>query len=156
MANPRVRPHLQFYPEDAGQTVNEYWHARHWREEMDLTKCMPMAIIRNQQFFVLKPCLLNDGQPCMPTHWFFRDKQLFAKAWTLCVVSQELESGWVVEEYNEIEVSGDQFLVSFGNWSLSLSSDGLPRAMRILGDFLFHLLTITLIKISSHRHSRNL
>ncbi|THH28853.1 hypothetical protein EUX98_g5331 [Antrodiella citrinella] len=63
MANPRVRPHLQFYPEDNGKSVNEYWQASHWREEADPSKLTPLAIIGSQHFFVFEPCLLRDGRP---------------------------------------------------------------------------------------------
>ncbi|KAH9007410.1 hypothetical protein EDB83DRAFT_2236503, partial [Lactarius deliciosus] len=47
MANPRVRPYLRFYPEDAGKTVNEYWHAAHWHEVADSSLVTPMAVIRD-------------------------------------------------------------------------------------------------------------
>ena len=134
MANPRVRPHLRFYPEDAGQTVNEYWQASHWHEDMDPTKSTPMVTIQNQQYFVHEPCLLNNGLPCMPTRWFLRDQQVFAKAWTLRSISHESNSGWIVEAFNEIEVSADQFLVSFGNWPASKSTEDLPRATQIFGE----------------------
>jgi len=86
MGNPRVRPHLRFYPEDAGKRVDEYWQASHWREEVDPDRLTPMAIIHEQRFFVYEPSLLLNGVVCMPTRWFVRNGKLVAKAWTLHAV----------------------------------------------------------------------
>ncbi|KAH9044117.1 hypothetical protein EDB83DRAFT_2507524 [Lactarius deliciosus] len=61
MANPRVHPYLRFYPEDAGKTVNEYWHAAHWHEVADSSLVTPMAVINNTHFFVDEPAVLTNG-----------------------------------------------------------------------------------------------
>lgn len=60
MANPKVRPHLRFYPEDTGNSVSEYYQAQHWRELDDPIKLTPMARINNQDFFLYEPCILVD------------------------------------------------------------------------------------------------
>ncbi|KAF8270605.1 hypothetical protein EI94DRAFT_1770789 [Lactarius quietus] len=61
MANPHVRNYLRFYPEDAGKTVSEYWHARHWHEVADPSLVTPMAVINNTQFFVYEPAILTNS-----------------------------------------------------------------------------------------------
>ncbi|THH18949.1 hypothetical protein EUX98_g8870 [Antrodiella citrinella] len=141
MANPRVRPHLQFYPEDNGKSVNEYWQASHWLEEADPTKLTPLAIVNDQHFFVFEPCLLRDGRTCMPVRWFKRCEIrsgkkvdiLYAKAWLLGAAVSDTCSGWIVDEFDSIEVSQDDLLISFGVWQSSGSTQGLPPATSILG-----------------------
>ena len=133
MANPRVRAHLKFYPEDSGKCVNEYWQAKHWNEELDPNKTTPMVVIDKQHFFINEPCLLKNGSVCMPIRWFHRGKKLFAKTWSMHSLSQELDSGWIVEEFNIIEVPQDQFLISFSSWSSSRSTEGMPSPSSIFG-----------------------
>jgi hypothetical protein len=139
MANPRVRPHLRFYPEDNGKSVNEYYQAEHWRENIcpdDQTippKLTPMAVIGNQQFFLYEPCLLHDGRACMPYEWFYRDKRLYAKTWSLRSALTATGLGWIVEEFSETTVPEEQFLVSFGAWSSSHATRHLPPATNIFG-----------------------
>ena len=133
MANPRVRPHLSFYPEDAGKSVNGYSQSAHWREEADPLLLTPMATIGNQQYYVFEPCLLQNHRVCVPVRWFVRQSKLFAKAWTVRSVSHNNARGWIVEEYNEIEVSQDQFLVSFGSWNGSRLAMNLPHPSQIFG-----------------------
>lgn len=134
MANPRVRPHLQFYPEDTGGKLEEYWQASHWHEELEADKTTPLAAINQQHFFINEPCLLTNGLVCMPIRWFYREKKLFAKAWTMRAVSRELDSGWIVEEFNVIEVPQDHFLVSFSSWPFSNLTVGLPSPKNIFGE----------------------
>jgi hypothetical protein len=133
MANPHVRPYLHFYPEDSGKTINEYWQAKHWREEVDAERLTPMAEIQNQHFFTFEPCLLNDGSVCMPVRWFHRAGALVAKAWTLYQIPSN-GGAWVVEEYSEIEVPQERFLVSFGEWDTSFYAQSLPHAKNIFGN----------------------
>lgn len=133
MANPRVRPYLHFYPEDTGKRVDEYWHASHWNKEVDPERLTPMAVVNGQHFFVYEPLLLKDGTACMPTRWFIRNKVFVALAWTLRAISSDIASGWVVEEYKQIEVAQDLFLIGFETWSSSGSTNGLPLATQIIG-----------------------
>ena len=134
MANPNVRPHLSFFPEDTGKSVNEYSQAAHWRHEADPELLTPMVLIQNQQFFVFEPSLLRDHRVCMPVRWFIRDKKIFAQAWMMQAISREDGSGWIIEEYHQIEVSQDDFLVSFEAWDVSQSTSDLPHASCIFGE----------------------
>ncbi|EGO00394.1 hypothetical protein SERLA73DRAFT_152399 [Serpula lacrymans var. lacrymans S7.3] len=83
MANPCVREHLRFYPEDAGKQVIEYWQASDWHRETEPLKLIPMANIGSQHFFIHKPCFLADGHACVPFGWFTCEHKLFARAWLL-------------------------------------------------------------------------
>ncbi|KAG1773421.1 hypothetical protein EDD22DRAFT_998993 [Suillus occidentalis] len=133
MMNPRVRPMLHFYPEDAGAELNEARQAKYWLEELDPELLTPVVRLHNQDFFVFEPTLLSSGQACIPFRWFTRGGKMYTKAWSLRPVTREVDCGWVVEDFNSFEVSEDDLLVSFKNWDSSEATSGLPRAYSIYG-----------------------
>ncbi|KAG1754450.1 hypothetical protein EDB19DRAFT_1892445 [Suillus lakei] len=116
--NPRVRPLLHFYPEDA---------AKYWLKELDPELLMPFI------FFIFEPTLLSSSQACIPFHWFTHGRKMYTKAWSLQPVTCEMDCGWVVEDFNSFEVSEDDLLVSFKNWDSSEATSGLPHAYLIYG-----------------------
>lgn len=133
MANPQVRPHLHFYPEDAGKSVSEYWHGRHWHDDTDPAVVTPMAVINGVHFFVYEPCLLADRRAVMPYRWFIRGNSILARAWPLRVVRSGDKTGWAVEEYTTIIILEDEFLIPFSTWDSSHFASGLPSARCIFG-----------------------
>ena len=141
MANPRVRPHLRFYPEDAGKHVSEYWHTRHWHHDANPTRLTPMAVIGSQQFWTFEPCILKTGAVVMPSRWFIRDHLIHAVAWTLRPCGSD---GWVVEEYSNVVVSQSDFLVPFASWGSSGMATSLPDPRKILGVYSIPLSLIML------------
>jgi hypothetical protein len=149
MANPRVRPFLRFYPEDAGKTVNEYWHARHWHEDADPSLVTPMVAINNGHFFVYEPAVLTNGSVVMPYRWFRRGGSIMARAWPLRAVSHHNNSGWIIEEFNTVFVSQDELFVPLGSWGAGRLTHPLPSPKSIFGTSVF----ITLIQIYLN-HSR--
>jgi len=114
---------------------------------MDLTQLTPMIHLQNQDFFIFGPTLLSSGQACMPIRWFQCGGLFFTKAWPLQAAANDMGSGWIVEGYNEIEVSQRDLLVSFMNWGISQSTSMLPPAHNIIGMFLFYLSMFILIDI---------
>ncbi|KAJ7498183.1 hypothetical protein B0H11DRAFT_2383263 [Mycena galericulata] len=52
MCNPKVRPHLDFYPEDSG---------KRWLEEIPGNQTTPMARIGTTDYFIYEPAMLTDG-----------------------------------------------------------------------------------------------
>jgi hypothetical protein len=143
MANPRVRPHLHFYPEDAGKTVNEYWHARHWHESADPTLVTPMAVINNDHFFVYEPTILTDGRVVMLYRWFLCGGSINARAWPLRAVRHHNKTGWIVEEHKTVIVSERELSISFGSWGARQSHNHLPSAKSIFGMFMLSCRTPT-------------
>ena len=137
MANPRVRPHLHFYPEDAGRSMSEYWHAKHWHESADPDLVTPLATINGCPFFVYEPCLLTNGLAIIPYRWFVRGKLIMACAWPLHPIQHGDGAGWIVEEFETVVVSQDEFLVPFGLWATSQLADGFPDVARIIGMLLY-------------------
>ena len=134
MANPRVRPYLHFYPEDAGKTINEYWHARHWHEVADPFLVTPMVAVNNNHFFVYEPTILTNGSTVMPYRWFLRDGTIMARAWPLHAVRRGDDTGWIVEEFKMVIVSQGDLFIPFGSWGAGQLS--LPSAKCIFSTFI--------------------
>ncbi len=136
MANPRVRPHLHFYPEDAGKTVNEYWHARHWHEVADPSLVTPMAVVKNTHFFVYEPIILNNGLVVIPYRWFLHRGSITARAWPLRAVKHGNDVGWIVEEFKTVIVSQEALFMPLGSWGPGQLYPSLPSAKCIFGTFM--------------------
>ena len=150
MANPHVRPHLHFYPEDAGKTINEYWHARHWHEAADPSLVTPMVVVNNAHFYVYKPTILADGHVVMPYRWFLCGGSIFARAWPLRAVKVQHRNnmGWIVEEFKTVIVSQGELLFPFGSWGPSTLRRTLPDVNCIFGMFTPVMLIHSYLKIT--------
>jgi hypothetical protein len=135
MANPRIRPHLHFYPEDAGDTVNEYWHARHWHEVADPSLVTPMAVVNNIRFFVYEPIILTNGRVVLPHRWFLRGGSIATRAWPLRAVKHGNDVGWIVEEFRMVIVNQGELLIPFGSWGAGQLHRPLPGVNCIFGTF---------------------
>ena len=89
-ANPLIRPHLVFYPEEnvVGEVVAEAWQARKWLYETDLDHLTPMAINQSgQHFYVKEVTLLKDNSLVVPIRWVTRDGRLTADCFKIHKVS---------------------------------------------------------------------
>lgn len=84
MANPLVRKHLKFYPEEPDGDVEDASHAEHWRYDAPANISCPMArsLGRNQQdYYVHEPALARMGSELkvvMVTRWEMRAGELHA------------------------------------------------------------------------------
>ncbi|KAI0313183.1 hypothetical protein OF83DRAFT_1040828, partial [Amylostereum chailletii] len=58
LANPRVRPHLRFVPEDAGGCLKEAWQARRWLHELDTDLTTQNYWHGSYNFFLFEPSML--------------------------------------------------------------------------------------------------
>ncbi|KAK6984177.1 hypothetical protein R3P38DRAFT_3333013 [Favolaschia claudopus] len=104
MSNPKVRPHLQFYPEDSGKVLEEARQGKRWLEELPSEKTTPMVRIGKQDYHIHEPAMLRDGTFCMPFRWFMRGNILFAKCWAMTAVTSDAGRYWRVLK-QETEVS---------------------------------------------------
>lgn len=135
MANPKVRPHLSFYPEDYGPKLNEARQAHRWLHELPDDQMTPMARIREHDYFIHEPAMLRDGRCCVPTRWFTRGQLLFAECWELRSVITADTTGWRVIQHKGFEVAETEFLknfVDFRNDAISLYN--LPSPTNIIGE----------------------
>jgi hypothetical protein len=138
MANPNVRPHLHFFPEDCGVRVNETRQADRWLHEWDEDQLTPMARIGSQgnfqDYYIYEPALLKDRTAVMPIRWFMRSGKLFASAYKMDTIPHAssnlrpccLQRCWVVCEDQKLEVAADDFLLSFPEFSAVTSQYGMP------------------------------
>ncbi|CDO75864.1 hypothetical protein BN946_scf184833.g15 [Trametes cinnabarina] len=111
LANPQVRKHLRFLPEDAGRRLSEAWQGSRWLRELDPDLATPMVRIHDQDFYVLEPAQLRDGRICMPVRFFTRGKDTMAYGWAMVPTADK--SGWVIAQDSPIEGRTCDFLTSF-------------------------------------------
>jgi hypothetical protein len=148
MANPKVRPHLYFYPEDSYPRLEEARQGIRWLHELPADQTTPMARIDENDYFIYEPTLLRSGQCCIPVQYFMRDGALFAKCWKLEVVNTEDTSGWRVIKSDDYEVHLHDFMKNF----VELKSDAallynLPCPSIIMGLFYYSHHTCGLIHV---------
>ncbi|KAK7027831.1 hypothetical protein R3P38DRAFT_3315357 [Favolaschia claudopus] len=98
MANPRVRPHLHFYPEDSGEKLSEARQGERWLHELPDEQTTPMVRISAQDYYIYEPAMLDsaEGEFCLPIRWFTRGGEFFAKCWRMVAMSTDTVSGWHV------------------------------------------------------------
>ncbi|KAI0309028.1 hypothetical protein OF83DRAFT_1072641 [Amylostereum chailletii] len=109
MANPRVRPHLHFVPEDAGPRLEEAWQVRRWLHELDGDLTSQNHRQGSYDYFLFEPAMLRDGRICMPTRWFKRGRHTMARVWFM----SRLNDGWIVDQYNECAISSADLMMPF-------------------------------------------
>ncbi|ETW77160.1 hypothetical protein HETIRDRAFT_174197 [Heterobasidion irregulare TC 32-1] len=140
-SNPRVGPHIQVYPEDSGTWLSEAWQGMHWREEIDPVLTTPMVCLAGQDFFIYKPAKLQNGDICMPMHWFFCEEMCdgnkvphyYANAWRLQpVVSEDGLGGYVAHKYDSFVVDAVLFTLSLPQLIATFQVDNLPDPCMLL------------------------
>ncbi|KAJ7435966.1 hypothetical protein B0H11DRAFT_2256623 [Mycena galericulata] len=134
MSNPKVRPHLSFYPEDNGKGLDEARQGTRWLNELPDEETTPMARIGTQDYFIHEPVMLSDGRVCMPFRWFMRGKILFAKCWDLEVVNSDSGQHWRVIQ-REKEISQDKLLKAFPDLRADFQRHNIPDPSKITDVF---------------------
>jgi hypothetical protein len=135
MANPGVRKHLRFYPEDNGTTLSEAWQAERWLKELDSSLTTPMLRVNNHHdFYIDEPCLLHSGDVCLPVRWFTRGGQMFARAKRMLPAVSNGHMGWIIQDFTEFDVQASQLLSTFPRLVKSFSKySGMPDPRIIHG-----------------------
>ncbi|KAK7059475.1 hypothetical protein R3P38DRAFT_3303396 [Favolaschia claudopus] len=114
MANPKVRPHLSFYPEDSGPKLSEARQGERWLKELPDNQTTPMVRIAERDYFIHEPAMLRNGECCIPTRWFTKAGQLFGKCWQLQPIVTDAGTGWRVFIASEpLVVAAAEFLKNF-------------------------------------------
>ncbi|KAF6750475.1 hypothetical protein DFP72DRAFT_1072193 [Ephemerocybe angulata] len=133
MANPEVRPHLAFYPEDNGKQVHEAKQARRWLHEQAPESLTPMVRIRGEDFYTLEPAVLKDETFCIPSRWFKRNQEMYAKCWVITTSRRDTgEYGWRVWLDKEIDVPVSFFSKNFPNFSKDHHLYNVPHPSEII------------------------
>lgn len=139
MSNPRVRPHLSFYPEDSGPVLSEARQGRRWLHEIPDEQITPMARIGDQDYFIHEPAMLDDQTCCIPVRWFTKDNILFAECWELDTITTDTTQAWRVLKRNGYVVPQHRFLKNLPNFLQDAALYGLPDPSNILGVYLFNI-----------------
>jgi hypothetical protein len=113
MANPKVRPHLQFYPEDNKKKVTEARHANRWLNEMVGEEISPMARLGQQDYYTYEPAMLRNGECVIPVRWFKVGEILFAKCWKMVALATDIGQSWRVIQVDDYTVPCTEFLKTF-------------------------------------------
>ncbi|KAJ3809763.1 hypothetical protein EV368DRAFT_89490 [Lentinula lateritia] len=116
MCNPRVRPHLEFYPEDCGgRNVSEARQSSRMLNEIPDNELGPMVRLGHYDFYVFEPAKLRSGLVCMPHRWFKRNNRFHARCWKMQEIEHEhgRKSWRVIKGDGKFEVDEEQFLLPF-------------------------------------------
>ncbi|KAJ7223860.1 hypothetical protein B0H12DRAFT_1213067 [Mycena haematopus] len=135
MANPKVRPHLSFYPEDSGPKLSEARQGDRWLKELPDSQATPMLRIAQQDYYIHEPAMLRNGDCCVPTRWFTKDGQFFAKCWALKSVSTAELRGWrVLVKSEPYVIPATDFLKNFPEFRRDVESNfyDLPNPANII------------------------
>ncbi|KAH7917685.1 hypothetical protein BV22DRAFT_1025951, partial [Leucogyrophana mollusca] len=112
LANPLVREHLDFYPEDAGTSLKEARQASQWLHHTNPHRLSPMCRVGSLDYYTFEPARLGDGTICMPFRFFMKAGVMWFHAWKMTVTVVRGNTGWVVDQSNEITSSVDHFSLS--------------------------------------------
>ena len=74
MSNPLTRPHMMFYPEDAGCEASQTWHGEKWLKMApdDVLTLMVKHPKTGRHYYVGELVRCVDGTLFIPMHWFHR------------------------------------------------------------------------------------
>ncbi|KAK7006328.1 hypothetical protein R3P38DRAFT_3366987 [Favolaschia claudopus] len=139
MANPKVRPHLSFYPEDSGPKLSEARQGDRWLKELPDNQTTPMVRIAQQDYFIHEPAMLRNGECCIPTRWFTKSGQLFANCWQLQPIVTDAGVGWRVFITSEpLVVAATEFLKNFPELRVDVESGfyDKPNPANIFGKYM--------------------
>ncbi|EIW59026.1 uncharacterized protein TRAVEDRAFT_93301, partial [Trametes versicolor FP-101664 SS1] len=146
MANPQVRPHLRFLPEDAGKHLSEAWQGTRWRDELDPNLAAPMVRVRGTDFFVHEPVQLRDGSVCMPYRWFRRNEETYAKAWGMARTADG--TGYIVLKHVSFDVNARELLSPFPMLVRTARFYNLPNPTSIIGILFEVFICLQLTKLA--------
>ena len=139
MANLRVRPYVHSYLEDPqGKNLSEARQADRWLREVPHEVLTPMLHVRNKDFYIFEPTMLDDGTVCMPMRWFSRveseTRTWCTKAWRMNpVVTETHAAGWCVIQNDDFEILADHLLKTFPELERDAARYNLPQPSRIVG-----------------------
>lgn len=142
MANPRVRPHIHHYPEDAGGRLEQPWQASRWLSEIDPTIATPMIRKARQDFYVFELTKLMDGTMVVPERWYTKpapqnsppfDFEYWARAWRAHPVTSGGTRGYVIHTYDVVEVPASDLLLSFPHLLQTYRVNVQPDPRNIVG-----------------------
>ncbi|KAK0462782.1 hypothetical protein IW261DRAFT_1613923 [Armillaria novae-zelandiae] len=114
MSNPKIRPLLEFYPEDGSKHMSKAHHVARWLNEVPDNQLTPMLRVREgEDYYIHEPMMLCDGVVCMPYRWIKRQGKHFARCWKMQTCVNDTKAVWRVLKVDGYEVSEDELLKNF-------------------------------------------
>ena len=142
MANPLVRPHLHFYPQDSGTKLGQAWEGARWLRKMDPNLPTPMIRISagdsHQDFYIFEPAMTIYGTFCLPHRWFVRQGKYYAKAYTIEPRNSESEKHWVIREDMPLEVYHSDLQLALPLLEVHNRAKGLPSPHCVKCKYFYH------------------
>ncbi|KAI0754107.1 hypothetical protein C8Q80DRAFT_346349 [Daedaleopsis nitida] len=147
MANPRVRPHMHFYPEASASPLKESWQFRRWLHELSPDLATPMIRFGKQDYFVHEPATLIDGRVVAPFRWFTRRsakhehgrdlQRFYGEGWLMHPVitgeSCESPDAYVVHTYERVTFSASSLFAGFEHMCHTYEEEHKPDPRNIVG-----------------------
>ncbi|KAJ7432037.1 hypothetical protein FB451DRAFT_984978, partial [Mycena latifolia] len=141
-ANPLVRPFIRVLSEDSGEFLCQASQAEKWRVDVSPDLSGPMVRMGNQDFYVNEPALAHLGSPddnntdwaaVLPSRWFLRDNQIWAKVQRLR--SHPTEDCLLIDNRTDKceEIPLSNFFASFPELETIHTYHGLKNPSRIAG-----------------------
>jgi hypothetical protein len=79
LANPLVRPHLEFYPELTKQGHFKLSQSKKWLEDLAPEHRAPMCEVDEEHYYLFEPVELISGLILIPIYFYSQDSQLYSK-----------------------------------------------------------------------------
>jgi hypothetical protein len=139
MADPAIRQFLEFYPScSTTNTLTGAHQGQKWLSEIDSDLLTPMIRLGSQDYYVLEPTMLQNGQLCVPTRWYVQDGSFRAKAWPM-EIAQEDPTSWSINLWSEYEIDQSNLLLSFPLLRSLYTTHDIPNPESIRGNILFFI-----------------
>lgn len=146
MANPKVRPHLSFYPEEKKKNVTDARQMHRWLHEAPDDQLTPMARLGrsdgSQDYYIHEPAMLRNGTCCIPVRWFKIGTSLYAKCWRMEAIATDVGQGWRVVKCEDFVVPATDFLKTFPELGEDAVTYGLPHPSTIFGQSSIRILNL--------------
>lgn len=114
MANPQVRPHLSFYPEEKSDNLSEARQFSQWLYEVPDEQVGPMLRIGMMDYYTFEPVMLTTGDICMPHRWYMHGGRYYAHCWKMVMIRSGGQRFWrVIMGHGGFTVEQNQFLKNF-------------------------------------------
>ncbi|KAL0567238.1 hypothetical protein V5O48_014753 [Marasmius crinis-equi] len=146
MSNPKVRPHLSFYPEDSGDYLGEARQGARWLKEMEDDELTPMVRVGTgaaaRDYYIFEPALLRDNRGIwMPHRWHTKRKGqatvFVGRCWKMVPIHRpDGRYTWRVLTNEEGLFEEQEFLMSFPELRGKEATFGLPSPLTEIEDVL--------------------
>ncbi|KAH8930587.1 hypothetical protein BT69DRAFT_1210241, partial [Atractiella rhizophila] len=110
IANPLIRKHLTFLPEDTGDTVQELYQGDKWKREINARLLTPSIVVKGQLYFTDEVLKLKDGSYFLVSRWFVKAGVVHGSGYN--VLWSDVLRGFIIDYRGMCSVSMDQLMMN--------------------------------------------